>query len=333
MAIVRIYVITYRRPKLLERALHSLLNQDFGNWVAEVMNDDPLDQRVDELVASLSDPRIQMTKLPLHRGGTGNFNYAFQACDEQYASILEDDNWWESNFLTTMLKALEMNSNILIACSNEHIWKEQKDGSWLDTGNNIWHATKGVEIYNTHPIALCGTAKICNSSLMFRTKNSGEWLTPESIPVDVTEPFRERVIPSGILLIYTPLANYSVTVNTFRSEKMIVAAGYELLLIGSVFALTKSSLRKMLAEQLLFNRRIRGWEGIVGLLRVGYFFPEARAIWQLSKFSEKLRFILANFRRPSLFLALWRFKSQHESEWSYLTQGPVADLLRNREKL
>src|ERR1700739_258820 len=38
---VRVFVPTYRRPKLLPRALDSLLAQTFTEWECEVHNDDP----------------------------------------------------------------------------------------------------------------------------------------------------------------------------------------------------------------------------------------------------------------------------------------------------
>ena len=74
---VRVHVVTYRRPHLLERALKSLIAQTFGSWVVEVLNDDPDDKRVDKLIEKLADPRIQLSKPQIRRGGTGNFNFSF----------------------------------------------------------------------------------------------------------------------------------------------------------------------------------------------------------------------------------------------------------------
>jgi GT2 family glycosyltransferase len=101
---IRIYVVTYRRPRLLERALRSLISQSYTARVAEVLNDDPSDERV--LISSLADPRIHLSEPARRRGCTGNFNYAFRRVAEPFASILEDDNWWEPEFLTAMLDAL-----------------------------------------------------------------------------------------------------------------------------------------------------------------------------------------------------------------------------------
>src|SRR5882757_6155842 len=102
---VRIHVVTYRRPVLLERALLSLIAQTHQDWSAEVLNDDPGDERVGEIIARLGDPRIRLSSPAVRRGGTANFNHAFRPLAEPFASILEDDNWWEPAFLSTMLAA------------------------------------------------------------------------------------------------------------------------------------------------------------------------------------------------------------------------------------
>src|SRR5437763_1484594 len=103
---VRVYVVTYRRPRLLERALRNLIQQTQPSWIAEVLNDDPQDAQVAQLIQSLGDSRINLSPQIRHRGATGNFNYAFQSVAEPYGSILEDDNWWEPQYLQTMLNAL-----------------------------------------------------------------------------------------------------------------------------------------------------------------------------------------------------------------------------------
>ena len=46
---VRIYVITYRRPKLLVRSLRSVLEQTYPAWTAKYVNDDPEESRVAEI--------------------------------------------------------------------------------------------------------------------------------------------------------------------------------------------------------------------------------------------------------------------------------------------
>ena len=60
MARLRIFLLTYRRPHLLRRALNSLLEQSMTDWVCELHNDAPDDDSPRTLLDELApkDPRI-----------------------------------------------------------------------------------------------------------------------------------------------------------------------------------------------------------------------------------------------------------------------------------
>jgi len=58
MALIRIFLLTYRRPALLPRALNSLLSQTFTDWVCELHNDAPEDDGPSQLLNKINDPRI-----------------------------------------------------------------------------------------------------------------------------------------------------------------------------------------------------------------------------------------------------------------------------------
>src|ERR1700733_6869036 len=232
--LVTIYVVTYRRPQLLLRALRSLVSQTNNCWVARVVNDAPDDGRVMEIIQAVQDARIRLFEPVMSRGGAANFNLAFKESSTPFASILEDDNWWEPDFLRVMLAALEETPNAELACGNERIWQESADGKWLDTGSVIWPEQKDL-LYTTSFETACGSAKLCNSSMLFRTRHSVEWLTPDNIPVDVTEHFRERIVPSPIRLVGKPLVDYSETLQTHRSKTGTTWSDYQCLLIGSCF--------------------------------------------------------------------------------------------------
>ena len=103
MTIVRVFVPTYGRPQLLRRALASLCAQTLAEWVAEVHNDLPGDPTPAQIVAEVADPRITLVEHRENLGGTATFNLFFRPSSEPYYSILEDDNWWEPEFLERML--------------------------------------------------------------------------------------------------------------------------------------------------------------------------------------------------------------------------------------
>jgi glycosyltransferase involved in cell wall biosynthesis len=325
---IRVYVVTYRRPHLLERALRSLVAQTHSAWVAEVLNDDPDDPRVAALIAEIADPRVTLSSPPQHRGGTGNFNYAFRTVPEPFAAILEDDNWWEPEFLATMLDAFARNPDISLACGNERLWREQADGTWRDSERTIWPITSGEKRFDWNILDKCGVAKICNSSMVFRTARSEAWQTPASIPIDVTEHFRERAVPHPILLVMAPLVNYGDTLVTHRSKARSVWASYQLLLVGSVFALTAPDRRPGLADDLWRKAHEQSPLLSSTLLAAGAFIPEARELWRRAGMRDRIVFYLRASRRPLTTLALYRVRARHWAEWEWLHKGAFADFMR-----
>ena len=54
MASLRIFLLTYRRPALLRRALASLLAQTFTDWTCELHNDAPDDDAPRAILAAAS---------------------------------------------------------------------------------------------------------------------------------------------------------------------------------------------------------------------------------------------------------------------------------------
>ncbi len=319
MALVRIHVVTYRRPHLLHRALNSLVLQSEPSWVAEVLNDDPDDERVKNVIDQIGDPRIVLSEPCVKRGGTGNFNYAFRTLDEPFASILEDDNWWEPDFLATMCKALDQHRETQLAVGNERIWVERNDGSWEDCRRTIWLQTHGVSLFPWRMEDKLGSAKLCNSSMLWRTTYAGEWRTPDTIPIDVTEHFRERVVPHPVLLVHDPLVNYAETLKSYRDSSRASAWGmYQVMLIGSSFAVMDATERLRCAE--ILWKRARRNERVLAtaLITTGLAVPAARVLWRLSTLRERCRWLLTFVRRfPQTRLAL-RGASTPNAAWHFL---------------
>jgi len=328
---VRIHVVTYRRPHLLERALKSLISQTCTSWVCEVLNDDPADGRVAELINRIGDSRIRLSLPLLKRGGTGNFNYAFRRIDEPFTAILEDDNWWEPGFLDIMLDVLSKNANAIAACCNERVWRECEDGSWVNTGTTIWPISDAVEEFPFRASDKCGSAKICNSAMLYRTNNPYDLQTPSSIPIDVTEHFRERVIPHPIILVYSPLVNYAETLKTHRSQDSAWSV-YQTLLIASVFILSDENQRRLLADELWCRARTEQPLLKTALLAAGCSYKEGRILWRQGSVSEKMRYLMHVLRHPVSAWAVYRSRSSRSEELQWLLNGAFVEFVREKSK-
>ena len=326
-ATVRIHVVTYRRPVLLERALRSLLAQTHANWIAEVLNDDPADSRPALLIDRLNDPRIFLSSPAVHRGGAGNFNHAFRTLGEPFASILEDDNWWEPTFLSTMIAALEARPTIELACGNERIWREEPDGKWTNTGVTIWPVESPDREFHLNLDDKAGSARLCNSALLFRTRNAANWRTPNDIPVDVTEHFRERVVPHPFLLVAAPLVNYAETLHTHRARGPGLWCEYQALLVGSLFQLAPPDSRRQLAARMWDQTRKHQPLRANTLIGLSLSLHAARALWGLSKPRERLRFLLSAGRHPWVTLNTLRSPKRHPGAWEFLCKGSFAKFM------
>ena len=283
---------------MLQRALNSVIAQSHANWIAEVVNDDPTDRRVAELVKKIADQRVILSKPEIKRGGSANFNHAFQNTEERFATILEDDNWYEPNFLEAMLKALVADETAAVAVANEKIWVEAADGSWADTHKTIWPETSGIRRFSYQLKDKCGSAKICNSSMLWRTCTAINWLTPADVPVDVTEHFRERVIPHPILLINTPLVNFAQTLHSNRSGKNRVWGSYQALLISSVFVNLDNFTADKLADKLWLEARTNHPQYKTSLLHSGLSHPHAFVLFKKVTWKELIKYCLTWIRSP-----------------------------------
>src|SRR5262249_52298055 len=226
--------ITYQRPLLLRRALASILAQSYKNLRVKVINDDPDDDNVLETIVQANDRRVSLFTPVRRRGAAANFNIAFSDKAAPFVSVLEDDNWWEPAFLETMYQTLLEYPQARAAICNELVWKELNDGSWFSTGRTIWdHEGARLHDYSLEQIA--GSAKICNSSTLLKTDASLVFDTPSTIPVDVTEHFRERLLDGPVVLFGRPLVNYAETIKTARSTTGAKWGTFQCLLIGSIF--------------------------------------------------------------------------------------------------
>ncbi len=128
MELCEVRVPTYKRPELLRRALISLVNQTYSNWVALVMDDSP-DQEAKSVIEAIQDQRIQYAPNPKQLGCAGNINRAFTSKDLAggvYACILEDDNWLMPTFLAENVASLKTHGVDLLLRNQEICFQEQK---------------------------------------------------------------------------------------------------------------------------------------------------------------------------------------------------------------
>jgi glycosyltransferase involved in cell wall biosynthesis len=110
-------IATYRRPRLLERAVRSALGQSFRNLRVLVLDNDSEDQ-TPEVVAALAreDPRVFYHRHPRNVGLYDNFRFGLDAVETPYFSFLSDDDWLLPRFYERALASLKEHPRARFFC-------------------------------------------------------------------------------------------------------------------------------------------------------------------------------------------------------------------------
>jgi glycosyltransferase involved in cell wall biosynthesis len=243
-ATCRVYLFTYKRNHLLIRAINSLLNQTFQNWVCELHNDSVEDSFPEQYIKQLHDNRFIIKNHESNLGGTKSFNLAFTGCPEKYASILEDDNWWEPDFLEQMINVMDSNPTINIAWSNMFIWREVADSNWANTGKTIWNETETDKTFDWSANRPAMAALHSNGAMIYKGAEAANYSIPDDCEFSIIEPVRERLFKFPIYLVIKPMANFSHTISTSRSNQKWVWTACQAMLLSSFIEAADASQQK-----------------------------------------------------------------------------------------
>jgi glycosyltransferase involved in cell wall biosynthesis len=116
-----IRVPTFRRPKLLKRALLSILGQTYPYWRCMVF-DDCREGSARSVVEGIQDGRIAYAQNPTRLGAIGNIDKSFfrgPIAGGKYAFILEDDNYLLPDHIDTSIEILAKHS-VRVALCNQY---------------------------------------------------------------------------------------------------------------------------------------------------------------------------------------------------------------------
>lgn len=317
-ATVRVFVPTYRRPHLLARALASLRAQNFGDWVCEVHNDDPTDPGPGRIVAELRDARIQCIDHPRNLGAPATFNLVFRPASEEFVSMLEDDNWWEPRFLETMVAAAGEHPEVAFFWSNMRIWQEMPDGSFEETGACVsprdgnqprirlleWASKK----------QMLGAAH-SNSAALLRSAAQLDLQIPD-VPPAATEMFRERCMPHPLGFISEPLANFSRTRSSVRSNDRAEWAEVQAMLATTFLKhanLTDTDVAMLMKEQRQFVP-----PRTAALLLAALLEPECRRFLRAATAGDLIALAAGLIRHPGVLVRLIASRHRHAHWWEFL---------------
>jgi hypothetical protein len=325
MALVRVYLTTCRRGPLLRRALASLRAQTFRDWVCELHNDAPEDPFPAELAREQGDPRIRVLTHARNLGALATFNLAFGPCAERYVSILEDDNWWEPEFLARMLAALEARPAVTVAWSNMRIWREQPDGTWQDSRQLVWPSagTTAPELRAWPHVRQAWWALHSNGALLIRNgPRLGELQTPVPMRLDFVEAVRERAMPHPLLYVPEPLVNFAVTLATARSASRDGMPEHYVLLLASFFRHVQP--HAGIVDAIWAAARAACVRSTDKLMLAGLYAPECRPLLRRARLGDWLAFLAAQIRHPRLCWHALHARERYPELAGYLDRHTAA---------
>jgi hypothetical protein len=318
MARCRIYLLTYRRDHLLPRALESLLAQTVTDWVCELHNDDPTNPFPRQLVESIADPRITIVDHAENLGATRTFNLVFQPVAEPFVSLLEDDNWWEPDFLETLLAAFEQHPSVQIAWTNMRLWQECEDGTWLDTQQTVWAESSIIQLFNWGQMQQVRGALHSNGAMMMRSQSAADYTIPETTPFAPIEAVRERTFRFPILLVSKVCANFAMTQSTARASQLTEWAQVQTLLTASFFKHTQTE--PEFIQQVWQAARSKPARSTNGLFFAAFLCKKCRNLLRYATFADWLFLIASSLKHPiETFRSLNAIKV-HPEIWQFLDE-------------
>lgn len=142
--LVSVVIPTYKRSKMLERAIESVFGQTYTNLEILLVNDNnPNDEFTAEIQERIkkyvSDSRLQFIIQEKHVNGAVARNVGIKRAKGEYVAFLDDDDWWEKDKIEKQIKTFSKLSKEygVISCKAKRfkekecfeVWPKYPDGN------------------------------------------------------------------------------------------------------------------------------------------------------------------------------------------------------------
>ena len=259
-------------------------------------------------------------------------NAFYAPAQEQFISILEDDNWWEPTFLEEMLKAAERHPKIKIFWANMKFWHEEKNGNFTQRGETI-HEQNDRDPYEKiewgDEKQIIGAVH-SNGACLIRSGNGADYRIPH-VPFATIEMFRERCFPHPLLLVRKPLANFSVTLKSERVNDLLVDWAEATAVLAATFHRYSSWPEKQIQENYLKGRKKKP-PNTGTMLNAAIMEPRLRFLFRQASLKENLRWASGLAKRPTLIFRLIFSRKSHPEWWSFLEKHTQERFLEKQSR-
>ena len=116
----------YNKAPYVRKAVESVVGQTYSDWELVIVDNGSTDGS-GEIVASISDSRIQIVRLGENIGPGGARNHGVEKSTAPWICFLDADDWWEPTFLEEMVGLIERHPDAGIYGTGYYIVKNGKE--------------------------------------------------------------------------------------------------------------------------------------------------------------------------------------------------------------
>jgi glycosyltransferase involved in cell wall biosynthesis len=179
---VTVLVTVYNRTKYVAAALQSIIGQSFEGWRAIVVDDGSTEPSIGRIVKATGDPRVEYVKNANNQGVARVVREGIARIDSEYFAVLNDDDTWESCFLSRAVGTLEAHRDAALAFCDHWLIDENGRPLQVETDENSrqWGRV-GLECGVHEPWDLVARKSIPLVATVFR-RSAAAW---QEIPDEV----------------------------------------------------------------------------------------------------------------------------------------------------
>lgn len=212
---VKIAIITRTKDRaaFLPRAIRSIAEQTFDDYVHVIVNDGGDRAAVEEIIEREGSETKSRIKL-FHRSESSNapdtiFNESIDRVNSEYVAILDDDDTWHEDFLLQTVECLDKDESIggVVVRTDKVIEKLKSDSIEIITSERLLPDQQAISLYRQ----LIDNQLMTNAFVFRRTAYEAVGKYDESLPVVADWEFGIRFLQEYEVEFLDPgfsLANY-----------------------------------------------------------------------------------------------------------------------------
>ncbi len=173
--LVSVIIPTYNRREKLVNAIKSTLSQTYQNFEVIVVNDGG--ENVSDIIKQLNDPRIKLITFSKHKGVSAARNAGIKATAGEYIALLDDDDLFYSDHLSTALNHLNEKHEVIYTRSVRISYREI-NGKYVQDSKTVPYSIE----YDRNKL-LVGNISPINCFVFKKSLTDKAGLFDESLPV------------------------------------------------------------------------------------------------------------------------------------------------------